>query len=114
MRAHVEIVAACLPDGLLVLVASRPGIKRLRPQPVLHPADFAGPLFTMEPDMLFEGVKQSGDRDRLVISTSVRVDNHMHMVRHDDVPDQADAESLLEYTQSIDHNSFETVVVKER
>ena len=48
------------------------------------------------------------------MSTRMRVDDHMDMLRHDDVPDQADAESLLQYTQSVRYDSFQTVVVKER
>ena len=38
----------------------------------------------------------------------------MHMLRHDDVPDQADAESVLQYTQSVRYDSFQGIVVKER
>ena len=38
----------------------------------------------------------------------------MHMIWHDDIPDQANTESLVQYTQSVCDDSFQTVVVEER
>ncbi len=108
---QIDRKAALLP---LLHVAGCPGVERLRPKAALGTPHVAKPLFPMEPDMLLERVKQLGNRDRLIISTSVWVDYHMYMLRHDDVPDQADAESLLQYTKSLGYDSFQAVVVKER
>ena len=51
------------------------------------------------------------DRRRVIVSTGVRVCNHMDMLRDNEPPDQADAASLLPGTQSLGHDSFQTDVV---
>ncbi len=44
----------------------------------------------------------------------MQVEDYVDMFGHDDVPDQANIESLLQHTQSVDYDSFQAVVVKER
>ena len=68
----------------------------------------------MEAHVLLEGVKQLGNRDRLIISARMRVDNDMCVLRHNHVPHKTDVESLPKYAQSLDHDLFPAVVVQER
>jgi len=72
---------------------------------------FAQPLLPVEPDVLFECVKQLGVRDRVIVPASVRVDEYVDMLRHNDVSDQADAESLLQYMRPIAYDAFHGIVV---
>jgi len=64
--------------------------------------------------VLFECVKQLGVRDRVIVPASVRVDEYVDMLRHNDVSDQADAESLLQYMKPIAYDAFHGIVVEER
>jgi len=72
---------------------------------------FAQPLLRMEPDVVLECVKQLGDRDRGIVPASVRVYEYVDMLRHNDVSDQADAESLLHYIKPIAYDAFHGIVV---
>ena len=112
MGTHVEIVPTRVPDRLLLLVVGCPSIERLRPEPAFGAPYFAQSLFPMESYVLFEGVKQLGNRSRFIFSARVRIDDHVQVLGHDDVSDQADAESSLDNAKALSDNSLHPVVLK--
>lgn len=67
----------------------------------------------MEPAVSFEVVEQRGDGDQLIRFAFMRIEQYMHMFRHDHIPDQADMELRLQPVQCINDDLLHAVVMKE-
>jgi len=113
VRIHVRIMAARAPDRVLPEPTATPIREGLRPEfPMLAP-DRAQSTLSVETHVLFESLQEPGDVHWIMLAWPVRIEQNMHVLRHDDIADQTDTKSHLQTPQRINHNLFHSVIMEE-